>query len=302
MDEKTLNFGRQKFLLWFIRCAGGTLTRLDLQKLLFLYHRATNEKHYDFVPYRFGCYSFQAASDLELLDKKGFIALGEREISLRDQNAAGTEEGIRDVGGIIKFLTEMEGIRGDELIRRVYQKYPYYAVQSEIAGKILNKSDLQRVAEVRERIEAENETILFTIGYEGITFEAYLNQLIRNNVRVLCDVRHNPLSRKFGFSKSILGAVLPKAGMMYVHFPELGIRSEARKNLNGVEDYQSLFSEYESTLSEKTSDVEKVVSLMKEHRRVALTCFEKDPEFCHRHCLGRFLEHKYGLTVRNLYG
>jgi len=45
---------------------------------------------------------------------------------------------------------------------------------------------------------------LFTIGYEGISLEEYFNRLIKNDVKVLVDVRNNPLSMKFGFSKTQL--------------------------------------------------------------------------------------------------
>ncbi|WP_200885350.1 DUF488 family protein [Jejuia pallidilutea] len=50
----------------------------------------------------------------------------------------------------------------------------------------------------------ENDITLFTIGYEGISLEHYLNKLIRNNIKLLCDVRKNALSMKYGFSKSQL--------------------------------------------------------------------------------------------------
>ena len=38
----------------------------------------------------------------------------------------------------------------------------------------------------------------------GKCLETYLNQLLRAGVTLLCDVRRNPLSRKYGFSKSTL--------------------------------------------------------------------------------------------------
>jgi hypothetical protein len=45
---------------------------------------------------------------------------------------------------------------------------------------------------------------IVTIGYEGRSLEAFLNLLLQNSVTLLCDVRRNPLSRKYGFSKSTL--------------------------------------------------------------------------------------------------
>ncbi|WP_348602891.1 DUF488 family protein [Bartonella tribocorum] len=43
----------------------------------------------------------------------------------------------------------------------------------------------------------------FTIGYEGKSLENYLNCLLENNIKILCDVRKNPISRKYGFSKRL---------------------------------------------------------------------------------------------------
>ena len=48
----------------------------------------------------------------------------------------------------------------------------------------------------------------FTIGYEGRAIDEYMNLLLENHVKVLCDVRKNPISRKRGFSKTALSEEL----------------------------------------------------------------------------------------------
>src|SRR5690606_13764328 len=87
------------------------------------------------------------------------------------------------------------------LMKHTYVNYPYYAINSIVAENILTDDQFAKVKVSRPTAE---ETILFTIGYEGISLEEYLNRLVRNNVHVLVDVRRNPLSMKFGFSKSQL--------------------------------------------------------------------------------------------------
>ena len=47
-------------------------------------------------------------------------------------------------------------------------------------------------------------------------------------IGLLCDVRKNPLSRKFGFSKKKLKHITETVGIKYVHIPELGIESDKR--------------------------------------------------------------------------
>ena len=65
---------------------------------------------------------------------------------------------------------------------------------------------------------------------------------------MLCDVRKNPLSRKYGFSKSTLSETLNKLGIEYTHLGALGIASEKRQYLNAQSDYDRLFDEYENTI------------------------------------------------------
>lgn len=88
---------------------------------------------------------------------------------------------------------------------------------------------------------------LFTIGYQGKSFESYLQQLINSQVNVLCDVRRNPTSRKMGFSGGPMRRALNGLGLEYRHFPRLGIASDARRHLQTPGDYEQLFAEYHQT-------------------------------------------------------
>ena len=124
---------------------------------------------------------------------------------------------------------------------------------------------------------------LFTIGYEGISFDAYLSRLVANNIKLLCDVRRNPLSRKYGFSKSTLRDAVESLGIRYMHIPELGISSEKRRTLETRADYEKLFRDYECTTIANGGDkISEVAALLRLHRRIALTCFEADVCMCHR--------------------
>jgi uncharacterized protein (DUF488 family) len=132
---------------------------------------------------------------------------------------------------------------------------------------------------------------LFTIGYEGISLEEYLNKLIKNDVKVLCDVRNNPLSMKYGFSKSQLERTCNALEIKYFHLPDLGIISEKRKNLDVQSDYDLIFEEYKSeVLCKNKLDQLKIIELLGKYGRVALTCFESDLHKCHRFHLANSLE------------
>jgi len=151
-----------------------------------------------------------------------------------------------------------------------------------------------------EKYSIDNETILFTIGYEGISLEEYINQLLRRNILLLCDVRMNPISRKFGFSKGILSELLPKFGIEYLHIPELGIISSSRKELHTASGYQRLFASYANGLNKKKKFLFMVTDALVKFKRIALTCFEQQPLFCHRHCISDYLQKEKEIKVIHL--
>ena len=51
-------FYRRKVILGLIELLGGEVEKLRFQKLLFLYAMKKQNPEYDFVPYKFGCYSY----------------------------------------------------------------------------------------------------------------------------------------------------------------------------------------------------------------------------------------------------
>jgi uncharacterized protein (DUF488 family) len=142
-----------------------------------------------------------------------------------------------------------------------------------------------------ERIKQEQTFVagpgLLTIGYEGRSLEAYLNQLLRARVTLLCDVRRNALSRKYGFSKRTLGNACHGVGIRYEHLPELGIDSDLRQGLETQADYDALFANYRrDVLPRQTDALNRITNWIRtDGQRVALTCYEADPRQCHRHCV-----------------
>jgi uncharacterized protein (DUF488 family) len=145
---------------------------------------------------------------------------------------------------------------------------------------------------IAEAIVGHAGPALLTIGYEGKCLEHYLNQLLQAGVTILCDVRRNPLSRKYGFSKATLSNACEGVGIRYEHIPELGIASEQRRNLETQQDYDALFAAYERDyLPQQQAPLDRIRQwLVGEQQRVALTCFEELPYQCHRHCVAEMIE------------
>lgn len=274
-------YSRQKLLLALLQKFGGKLTSIDLQKYLFLFaETCQKDKSYEFVPYRFGCFSFQSYADRRKLVEFGILDAGDKWSLLPSDADYISQLNNADKKKLDLFYDKYGSIRGNSLVKDVYKHFPYFATRSEIADDLMSKSELEAIEAVRP---SQIGKAFFTIGYEGQTFENYLNRLMKNNVQVLCDVRKNPLSRKYGFSKRTLSDTLFKLDIEYIHIPELGIVSGKRQELNSQADYDQLFNEYEATtLKENQLAIEMLMDIVAEKQRVAITCFEAEHCMCHR--------------------
>lgn len=272
---------RRKIALSLIQVFEGELEKIQLQKLLFLFTRFQKEKKtYDFVPYKFGCYSFQANADLSTLKKYGIVSETNKSWKKEDEVNYLIELTKEDKKTISDFRIIYANKTSDDLINLTYKRYPYFAINSIVAEDYLTNEEFKNLDNYRS---FDNQIVLFTIGYQGITLEAYLNKLIKNNIKVLCDVRKNALSMKYGFSKSQLKNACNGVGIEYIHIPEVGIDSEQRQELKTQSDYDVLFEEYKIHNLKKSIDSQtQILNLLKENRRIALTCFEADICQCHR--------------------
>jgi Protein of unknown function, DUF488 len=282
-------FSRQRQLLELLHAFGGTVGRLDFQKLLFLYcQELPTDAPYEFVPYKFGAFSFTSYADRHKLIERGLLAADDHQWML-------TKAGLTAINRtcnmhLADFAKRYETIRGDDLVAHTYREFPYFASRSEIAERVL-KRDRVALARINQARSLTTSAQLATIGYEGHSLESFLNILLRNGITVLCDVRRNPISRKYGFSKSSLGRGCQSVGIRYEHMAELGIASDRRQNLDTQADYDALFADYEKKwLPKQSAPLDTVGGWMARGESVALTCFEHSPAQCHRRCVSNALE------------
>jgi uncharacterized protein (DUF488 family) len=273
-------FYRRKIILSVLQLFGGEMEKLRFQKLLFLFTRGQQNRVYDFVPYKFGCFSLSANADITAMVRHGLLDETETKVMSKTNTDYFAEISEHDRAKLTGLKKQFAQLSTNHLIRYTYLNYPYYGIRSEIAANMLTTDELEKMLRSKP---VNNDTVLFTIGYEGISPETYLNRLLINDVKLLVDVRRNPLSMKYGFSKTQLSKFCESLGIKYMHIPELGIKSELRRQLNTQEDYNRLFKEYHSTTLVATQDLqEHLLDLLKKHRRIALTCFEANIHQCHR--------------------
>jgi hypothetical protein len=291
-------FERQKRLLALVDALGGDIGSLDFQKLLLLYCREAEEKPaYEFVPYKFGGFSFTSYDDRRKLVQQGLLVEEDRvwKLTPAGRLAASVPTMVRM--RMDQFAQRHAGLRGDALVAEAYRRHPYFAIRSEMAGRVLAGDEAALAAIAASRPSGHKPGVV-TIGYEGRTLEAYLNRLLQSGVTVLCDVRRNAFSHKYGFSKKTLQTGCEGVGVRYEHLPELGIASEDRRKLETQADYNALFAIYErDSLPGQTSALERIHDWVQAGERVALTCFELLPQQCHRHCVAEELERRWGAAL-----
>ena len=285
MSNTQPTYKRQRFLLAFIRQLNESVSSTDLQKLVFLTTMMENTDFYKFLPYRYGAYSFQLAEDIDILRRNGFVKVDGTKISA--------------VGDNVLNLFDIPTERGNALIRKAYREYPYYTINSEIISQLFSNVEADTFYNERQKYN-QSDQILFTIGYEGRNIEAFINILLKNGVKLLCDVRKNPLSRKFGFSKRKLEHIAGTVGIRYVHIPNLGIKSEKRTVLETAEDYASLFKMYKKTLPNLGAYLEYVYKLLCSNIRIALMCYEHESQMCHRHVVRDYIKNAHGVRSEDL--
>jgi hypothetical protein len=292
-----LNY-RFKTLLGLLKAFGGRLPSMDFQKYLFLFTKEfEKEPSFEFIPYRFGCFSFQSYAD-----KRRLIEIG----ALQDSEDWRLKDGFKWHGTLfeddqyLRFQKRYVGLKGDKLIQDLYRRYPYYAINSEIAELLMTPEE---IAAIDAHRPFTTQSCLFTIGYEGGSFENYLNRLIKHNIRTLVDVRRNPLSRKYGFSKKTLSETTKKLEIEYVHIPELGIASEKRQELNTQSDYDRLFDSYEKIeLRKNKLALDQLADIVTDRKRVAITCFEARACMCHRGRVAKILSTRtdWSYTIQHI--
>jgi uncharacterized protein (DUF488 family) len=282
---------RRKLLLALLEVFDGNLNNTDCEKMLFNFCKITGKNHYDFFPHHFGPFSFVSYYDKQRLTELGLLKLT-KDFQLNTKHSYLRELDPLDKKALLAL--KASGVRGNRLVKRIYCENPQYTARSEILDKLFN---FEEIKQLQFAWNTDTTPFVFTVGYEGLTIDAFLYKLIANNIKVIVDVRNNPQSMKYGFSKKRFSDYIEKAGMRYIHIPELGIPSVMRKGLGTTVTHERLFHKYETDLLPKQVEAKtQLLNLINENPRVALVCFEADYHFCHRYRLVEYLQREKLLT------
>jgi uncharacterized protein (DUF488 family) len=143
------------------------------------------------------------------------------------------------------------------------------------------------------------QTTLFTLGYEGLTIDAFIARLQAAQVKTVVDVRELPLSRKKGFSKTALCAALAKHDIAYLHAPALGCPKTIRDQYKADANWKTYTREFLKNLKAQEASVRELVKISKA-TTACLVCFEADFSMCHRTYVAREARQLGGPIVMHL--
>ena len=289
---------RQKAILALLAEAAQPVTVTALVKCAFLLRHETeydaDPAFYNFVPYKFGPFSFALYRELESLQRDGYVSDEGGRLRptprMRKSSLEKVAELSRTERSSVNDVSRKYGkMRQRELLRDVYERYPHYASRSEL-------TDLQHDRQAESPVA---EPAVYTAGYERRSVDAFFDGLLRAGIRGVIDVRANPVSRKYGFAGSSMAGIAKKLGLGYTHLPSLGIPSKARVGLGSRASYQRLLDRYERDLPEHASEIDRLGKQMQVTPSV-LVCVESDVECCHRSRLATAVLKTSGLPVHHL--
>jgi uncharacterized protein (DUF488 family) len=140
---------------------------------------------------------------------------------------------------------------------------------------------------------------IFTLGYEGLTIEAFIIRLQAAQVKTVVDVRELPLSRKKGFSKTAFCAALAAHGIAYLHTPALGCPKPVRNQYKADGNWQTYTRDFLKYIRTQDAPLRELVKIA-HATPTCLVCFEADYSTCHRTYVARAARQLGGPTISHL--
>lgn len=279
-----------RLLLEVVEQSGGGASWTKLTKCMFLLSRETRWGReacpYEFVPYRYGPFSFLAARDKDALCAAGVVSDDGGALRLSQARVGDLPE----ARPAVEEIMSRYGRKPTEwLIAYTYRTYPFWAALSD-------RGDLTAP---RHRLP-QADPAAYTIGYSRRTIDGFLLRLLEKGVSGVVDVRRVPASRVYGFHKTTLRKHLGRLGLSYYPRPHLGIPSEQRRGIGAGRARRALLDDYRRRArAEAMSDVRELARLMAE-RPLALMCAERHASDCHRGELATLIAGEGSLRVVHL--
>ena len=270
---------------------GGESSLIRLVKTAFLYKQSATplklKTFYEFVPYKFGPFSFNLINEIKGLIRNGYLVkVSDKLIRINNEvSIPGIDFQLKQE--IKYFINKYSEFSNKELLGFVYSHYPWFTINATDPNKQL----LTRPIAIPS---------IYVAGYERMQVDGFLNLLLRKGIQQVIDVRANPVSRQYGYHKTTFSKLCDNVSINYLHFPELGIPSEKRYNLNELSKLYNLLEWYKDNVIKTQKRSIKLVEQELYKKPSVLLCMEADPMICHRLQLACILSENTGLDIYDL--
>lgn len=116
----------EKCVLYLLDINNSKISKLRLVKLMFL---ISEQIHlYDFIPYKYGPFSFQLYHDLSRLEKCNLISIKNNSVSLVGRNQTQLDTKTKKI--IRAYSRKFADFDDKYLLDYIYDKYPEYTILS----------------------------------------------------------------------------------------------------------------------------------------------------------------------------
>jgi uncharacterized protein (DUF488 family) len=142
---------------------------------------------------------------------------------------------------------------------------------------------------------------IWTVGHSTRSLDEFLGLLTGNGIEALADIRRFASSRKFPhFNQAALSRSLHRAGIAYLHLPELGGRRQPRADSSNTAWRNKSFRGYADYMETDAfrAGVDKVLNLA-QGKHTAVMCAEAVWWRCHRALLADYLK-SLGIEVMHI--
>lgn len=150
-------------------------------------------------------------------------------------------------------------------------------------------------AHYRTIMEGRGPTV-YTIGYERRDGEDLIARLLDAGVKVLLDVRERPFSRNPDFRRGKLERFCKEAGVGYESWPDLGSTDHQRTQLRAEGDFAHFRKRFRETVKRRPGVFDRLADIVS-RETVAMLCYERAHEECHRCILAELLHAEIDATV-----
>lgn len=276
----------RKVYLYMVHQANRPLSQGKIQLLMCMCMRQSHTKHYQFIPTEEGPLSLVLESDTLAMLKRKLLAQDDSSEQLLSINADQYEMKMmpkdEDKHLVDATLGEYLEKSEQDLIAIATTMNPFYAIYlPKEKLDMLNSKSRSEIAKIRETIR-NSRRALYTIGYEKISLDEFIQILLLHDIQSVIDVRETTISRRREFSKKPLEEGLNRAKIGYLSIPEVGIPSVVRNEILKDGIHQDLLIWYKENVLPKSKEYTKLANSFLQKGNTALMCYEKDPKECHR--------------------